>query len=107
MELGCTVFFSFYRRTRDRRLLSTCADVYRRDCACEVARPPSGIISIQCGIRYSRGLLLKLPDRSPALWSVGMALGVRRDGNPCGRVLRYVVHHPQEPALAGKKRSRG
>src|SRR2546429_4686059 len=106
LELAVPGWISFSGWTWYRRFVGIRADVYRRNCACKIARTPGRSFPVQCSVRHSPRLFLELPDRASGLRSGRMALGIRRDRHPRGTLFSDAVWHPPEPTVAGEKRDR-
>src|SRR5437667_239928 len=105
LELALPGWISFSGWTWYRRFVGIRADVYRRNCACKIARTPGRSFPVQCSVRHSPRLFLELPDRASGLRSGRMALGIRRDRHPRGTLFSDAVWHPPEPTVAGEKRA--
>src|SRR2546427_9908357 len=105
LELAVPGWISFSGWTWYRRFVGIRADVYRRNCACKIARTPGRSFPVQCSVRHSPRLFLELPDWASGLRSGRMALGIRRDRHPRGTLFSDAVWHPPEPTVAGEKRA--
>src|SRR5437773_6470668 len=86
LELALPGWISFSGWTWYRRFVGIRADVYRRNCACKIARTPGRSFSVQCSVRHSPRLFLELPDRASGLRSGRMALGIRREDRKSTRL---------------------
>src|SRR5437879_10129602 len=59
LELAVPGWISFSGWTWYRRFVGIRADVYRRNCACKIARTPGRSFPVQCSVRHSPRLFLE------------------------------------------------
>src|SRR6184192_107860 len=103
LELAVPGWISFSGWTWYRRFVGIRADVYRRNCACKIARTPGRSFPVQCSVRHSPRLFLELPDRASGLRSGRMALGIGVTAIPAALFFLMLFGIPRSPRWLAKK----